>query len=182
MSMEIKDTGIPWLKIILPKKFEDHRGSFIKTFNKEFFEENWLSSDFKESFFSISHKDVIRGMHFQLPPMDHDKLVYVVRGRILDVIVDLRKWSPTEWKFLSFELSQENNHILYIPKWCAHWFLSLENNSIVIYMQNTIYSPEKDSGIRYDSFGMERPTNNPIVSEKDKKFKWIEEFDSPFII
>lgn len=178
--MRIEDTFISGLKFIHLKDFKDQRGSFIKVFNEEFFKENGLETNFKESYYSISAKNVIRGMHFQVPPAEHTKLVYLNSGGILDVVLDLRKASETYGKFFSIELTVSNPVLIYIPIGCAHGFLSLEDNSMVTYLQTTCYHPSSDSGIRYDSFGFKWPSNAVIVSQRDKAFNALNNFSSPF--
>ncbi len=179
--MQIINTSISGLKILEPRIFEDNRGKFIKTFNNDFFKENNLEIEIKETYYSLSQKDVIRGMHFQTPPMEHIKLVYVPFGKILDVVLDIRKNSPTYGKYFSIELSSENAKVLIIPKGLAHGFKSLEDDTNVTYMQTTVYSPENDMGIRYDSFGFNWDCNNPKISHRDLLFKSFEEYDSAFL-
>ena len=135
--MKIINTAIKGLKILEPRIFEDSRGKFIKTFTNDFFQENGLDIDIKETYYSISHKDVIRGMHFQTPPYEHIKLVYVPAGKIMDVVLDIRKNSPTFGGFFSCELSSDNGKVLIIPKGLAHGFKSLEDNTNVTYMQTS---------------------------------------------
>ncbi|WP_417327700.1 dTDP-4-dehydrorhamnose 3,5-epimerase family protein [Halarcobacter sp.] len=178
--MQIVETKIPGLKIFEPRIFEDIRGKFIKTFNNDFFQEHNLNISIKETYYSISHKDVIRGMHFQTPPYDHIKIVYVPFGKILDVVLDLRKGSPTFGKSFSIELSSENGKILIIPKGLAHGFKSLEDSSNVTYMQTTIYAPNNDEGIRYDSFGFDWQCGSPKISDRDMSFNSLEEYESNF--
>lgn len=178
--MQIVETKIPGLKIFEPRIFEDVRGKFIKTFNNDFFQEHNLNISIKETYYSISHKDVIRGMHFQTPPYDHMKIVYVPFGKILDVVLDLRKGSPTFGKSFSIELSSENGKILIIPKGLAHGFKSLEDNTNVTYMQTTIYAPNNDEGIRYDSFGFDWQCDCPKMSDRDMSFNSLEEYESNF--
>lgn len=179
--MRIINTFITGLMIIEPVIYEDNRGKFIKTFTSEFFKKNNLHINIKETYHSISHKNVIRGMHFQTPPHDHIKLVYVPYGKILDVALDIRVGSPTYGKYFSCELSSENGKVLIIPKGLAHGFRSLEDNSIVTYMQTSCHAPDSDIGIRYDSFGFDWKCDFPIVSERDLSFKSFVEFNSPFI-
>jgi dTDP-4-dehydrorhamnose 3,5-epimerase len=179
--MKVLKTNLEGLYIIQNNVFRDKRGIFVKTFHKKVFEENNLETDFRESFFSISKKNVIRGMHFQLPPDDHVKLVYCAKGEILDVVVDLRKNSPTYGKFFSINLTGNNGKIIYIPKGFAHGFKSLTNNSVVVYMTTKEYSPKNDTGIRWDSFGFDWEIDNPIISERDKSFLPLEKFESPFL-
>jgi dTDP-4-dehydrorhamnose 3,5-epimerase len=138
--MEFIKTKLEGVFIIQPKKFSDLRGVFVKTIHEETFASIGLSCKFKESFYSVSKKNVIRGMHFQIPDEDHDKLVYTVKGIIIDVILDLRKQSPTFGQYIAEELSEENRRSVYIPKGLAHGFLSLENDTIVEYHTTTVQS------------------------------------------
>lgn len=179
--MKMVDTNIEGLKVLEPRIFEDIRGSFTKTFNDDFFKENGVDIDIKETYYSISHKDVIRGMHFQTPPYDHVKLVYIPAGRVIDVVLDIRRGSPTYGKYYSTELSAKNGKVLIIPKGLAHGFKSLEDNSNVTYMQTTGYSPNNDGGIKVDSFGFDWDCIDPKQSDRDKIFPSLEEFDSPFV-
>jgi len=109
--MKVLKTDLPGLFLIQSDVFKDQRGIFVKTFHVETFKKLGLEMDFKESFFSISKKNVIRGMHFQLPPDDHVKLVYCAYGRILDVVVDIRKGSPTYGKYVSQHLNEDNGYM-----------------------------------------------------------------------
>lgn len=179
--MRIIETKIEGLEFLEPIVFEDPRGKFIKTFNDDFFKENGLDIEIKETYYSISHKDVIRGMHFQTPPHDHLKLVYVPSGKIIDVVLDIRKGSPTYGKFFEIELSSDNARVLIIPKGLAHGFKSLEDNTNVTYMQTSSYAPECDRGIRYDSFSYDWNITIPKISDRDKEFKKFCDFDSPFV-
>ena len=179
--MKIINTKIQGLKILEPKIFEDSRGKFIKTFTNDFFQENGLDIDIKETYYSISHKDVIRGMHFQTPPYEHIKLVYVPAGKIIDVVLDIRKNSPTFGGFFSCELSSDNGKVLIIPKGLAHGFKSLEDNTNVTYIQTSCYVPNNDCGIRYDSFKFDWGCISPKLSDRDKSFPTLKEFDTPFI-
>jgi len=167
--MKIIPTDIGDLFEIENEPFEDSRGSFVKTLHANTFEKNGLASEFKESFYSISKKGVLRGMHFQLPPNDHAKLVYVPDGEILDVAVDIRKESPTFGNFFSTHLSSENCKSLYLGKGFAHGFLTLSEQATVVYMITTVYSPESDSGVRWDSFGFDWGVQSPLISERDSK-------------
>ncbi|MCE6990952.1 dTDP-4-dehydrorhamnose 3,5-epimerase [Dyadobacter sp. CY323] len=158
----------------------DDRGCFVKTFNQSAFEKYNLQTDFKESYYSTSKKNVIRGMHFQLPPDEHEKLVYVTNGSILDVVLDIRKHSPTYGQHISVNLNGESDS-LYIPKGCAHGFMALTDNATVVYNVSTIYKPESDSGILWDSFGFEwLGIEQPLISNRDKEFATFQAFITPF--
>jgi len=166
--MLIKKTALEGVFEIENKKFEDHRGLFVKTFHTDVFSESGLESDFKESFYSVSKKGVLRGMHFQLPPYDHAKLVYVTNGEILDVAVDIRKNSSTFGEFFSTNLSSKNVKSLYMAKGFAHGFLTMSDSATVVYLTSTIRSPEAESGIRWDSFGFDwLGVISPIISDRD---------------
>lgn len=178
--MKVIDTYIDGLKIIETNIFCDNRGKFIKVFNDEIFNIYGFNINIREVYYSISHKNVIRGMHFQIPPYDHVKLVYVPFGKIIDVVLDLRKKSNTFCEYYSCELSSDNGKILIIPKGFAHGFKSLENNTIVSYMQTSCYVSESDLGIRYDSFGFNWECEDPIISERDRSFVELKNFDTPF--
>ena len=178
--MRIENTFIAGLKIIHLNEFTDVRGSFIKVMNKDVFMENGLEHSFDESYFSISAKNVIRGMHFQIPPYEHTKLVYINSGKIIDVVVDLRKKSDTFGQFFSIELNTTNPKLIYIPVGCAHGFKSLKNNTMVTYLQSSCYNSKADSGIKYDSFGMDWEIEEPIISERDSSFITLKDFISPF--
>ncbi len=120
-------------------------------------------------------------MHFQTPPHEHIKLVYVPHGRILDVVLDIRKESSTYGKYFSTELSSENGKVLIIPKGFAHGFKSLEDNTNVTYMQTTCYAPNNDNGIKYDSFDFDWDCDEAKISDRDLSFKTLNTFHTPFI-
>jgi len=178
--MDIQTTAIKELFLLKLKSFDDARGSFVKTFNYDFFADNGLDIEIKEVYFSTSHKDVIRGMHFQTPPHEHTKIVFVTDGEILDVVLDLRKNSKTYGQYYSTIISKNSQTALIIPHGIAHGFKSLKNNTNVMYMQTTCYAPTSDTGIRYDSFGFEWNCAKPILSERDLSFKKFKDFDTPF--
>jgi dTDP-4-dehydrorhamnose 3,5-epimerase/CDP-3, 6-dideoxy-D-glycero-D-glycero-4-hexulose-5-epimerase len=160
--------------------FYDARGSFKKIFSRDMFKDLSLAENFAEFYYSINKKDVIRGMHFQIPPADHIKLVYVISGKILDVCLDLRSKSPSFGKSFSVILSNNDDSYLYVPKGIAHGFASFEDNTIVHYAQTSCYSPNHDFGIRYDSFGFEWPIKNPIISGRDLSLPNLSMWDSLF--
>ena len=178
--MKFNHTSIPGLFLIEPFFHRDNRGTFVKTFHEDEFREQGLETDFRESFYSESVKGVIRGMHFQLPPHDHVKLIFCTAGEVIDVIVDLRKSSPMYGKSESFSLSGENRNMLYVPRGCAHGFLVVSDNATVFYNTTTVHSKEHDSGILYNSFGFEWPLKNNILSDRDLSFQSLSDFISPF--
>lgn len=160
--------------------FYDARGSFVKTFNATALRELGIGFELRESYFSFSNKDVIRGMHFQLPPHQHAKIVFCPIGAILDVIIDLRKSSPTYGQYCARELSAENHNAYYIPEGFAHGFKALTDNAQTYYLVTSEYSRAHDTGIRYDSFGFDWGVADPVISERDLSFPLLPDFSSPF--
>lgn len=160
---------------------DDNRGYFTKPFSKGQYEKWGIADvDWAETYYTFSHKDVLRGMHFQVPPMDHEKLVHVVSGSLLDVVVDLRKDSANYGKAQSFLLKADKPQILFIPKGFAHGYLSLEDNTVTLYHVTTVHSGECDQGISYDSIDFDWKIANPILSERDKNQPSFQDFQSPF--
>lgn len=179
--MEFVDLPLNGAKLITLPCFEDERGAFVKTFNDTaFMEKAGIQFDLKESYFSISQAGVIRGMHFQLPPYDHAKIVFCPKGAILDVIVDLRSSSPTYGRFEAQVLSGANNKAYYIPKGFAHGFKSLEHGTLTYYLVSSGYHQASDTGVRWDSFGFDWDCEHPVLSERDRSFPALETFRSPF--
>lgn len=180
--MKLIETKLEGVFIIENFYTSDDRGSFTKTYHNDFFVHNDLCTDFKESYFSISKKNVIRGMHFQLPPYDHEKLVYVAKGEVTDVILDLRKSSSTYGKSISIVLNDRNHRSVYIPKGLAHGFRTMEDNTIMIYNVSTVYNNEADFGVHFDSFNFNWEIKQPIISDRDKALITFQEFidSNPF--
>ena len=177
------DNNIPDIKIIELFDNKDVRGEFVKLFNEEFYLGETILFPIKEIYYSVSSKNVIRRMHFQLPPFEHEKIVHLITGKIVDVLVDLRKGSCTYGKYIVIELTGPDKKAIYIPKGFAHGFMSLEDNTIMQYCVGTVYNRECDSGIRYDSFGYDWNGNtDPIVSDRDLSFDRLDDFKSPFIL
>lgn len=166
-------------KLITLPKFDDHRGDFVKTFQHLTLMEQGIDFTLRESYFSHSKKNVIRGMHFQLPPHEHAKIVFCPQGAILDVIVDLRKGSATYGQYCAHELSAENHKGYYIPAGFAHGFKALTEDAITYYLVSSEYSKEHDTGILYNSFGYDWGIE-PIISDRDLSFPALGDFESPF--
>ena len=177
--MKLINTGFDGLFAIENFFQEDNRGSFTKVFSNDLYEHVGIYFSPKEIFYSISHKDVIRGMHFQIPPADHAKLVYITSGSIIDVVLDIRKTSKTFGKYFSIQL-EANKNALYIPSGFAHGFKSLENDSIVVYNQTSCHSKEHDAGMLWNSFNFNWQIENPIISTRDQSFNEFLKFNSPF--
>jgi len=179
--MNITETIIPGCFEIHSAVIKDERGTFVKTFHQDIFDEHRLTTDFAEEYYSCSKKGVLRGFHFQSPPHDHIKMVYCVSGTIMDAIIDLRKGSPTYGQHAVFELSEEKANALYLGKGIAHAFYVMSDFVIVMYKVTTVYAPEHDAGILWDSAGVSWPDDMPILSERDKSFPPLGQFESPFI-
>jgi len=160
----------------------DHRGLFVKTFHHTAFEHAGISFRLRESYFSLSARNVIRGMHFQLPPHQHSKIVFCPQGAILDVIIDLRLESPTYGQYAAQELSADNYKAMYVPEGFAHGFKALTDNAMTYYLVSSEYSREHDTGIRYDSFGFDWQVAHPVLSPRDLSFGALDDFESPFIL
>ncbi|MGD7037307.1 dTDP-4-dehydrorhamnose 3,5-epimerase [Methylotuvimicrobium buryatense] len=180
-SFKICESIIPGCLLLQPKRFEDCRGYFVKTFHQPSFKDMGLETDFSESFYSVSKKGVVRGMHFQSPPRDHVKVVYCAHGAVKDVVLDIRIGSPTYGHFDSFELSAAKSNMLYIPKGLAHGFCALTDQALVVYQVSEPYSPEYDRGIRWDSIGIPWEESTPLVSDRDKRHPVLADFSSPFV-
>lgn len=174
----ITETSLAGAYLLKLDAFEDNRGSFVKTFAETALKQAGISFTLRESYFSLSKKDVIRGMHFQTPPHQHAKVVFCPQGAILDVIVDLRKSSATYGQYFAHELSAENHMAYYIPEGFAHGFKSLTDDAMTYYLVSSEYSRDNDTGIRYDSIGYDWQVENPIISDRDLSFVGLGEWES----
>ena len=152
----------------------------MKSFHVDRFAALGLPVVWNEEYYSISRKGVIRGMHFQTPPYDHEKLVYCMRGRVLDVVLDLRISSPTYRQHIAIELDDAKKNGLMIPKGMAHGFLALTDDVLMSYKVTTVYAPENDAGIHWNSFGFNWKIEQPIVSARDNTHPAFKDFVSPF--
>ena len=183
--MRIIKTDIDGVFILEPRVFGDERGYFFESFNsREFAKETGLDITFVQDNESRSHFGVLRGLHFQLPPFTQSKLVRVVKGRVLDVAVDIRKGSPTYGKWTSCELTEDNHRQFFIPKGFAHGFCVLSEDAIFQYKCDNYYAPQADGGISIldSSLGIEWgiPMDKAVLSEKDTKHPLLKDYNSPF--
>ena len=174
------ETSIPGLFKILPEVHSDSRGMFVKTFQKPVFEEFGINSSFPEEFLTTSKKNVIRGMHFQVPPDAQSKIVNCVYGEVYDVVLDIRNGSPTFGKSIVFILKGLEPCSLFIPPGLAHGFCVLSSWAVLSYKVSSLYSPKNDLGIHWKSINVDWPTNFPIVSDRDKLHPSLQTFKSPF--
>lgn len=182
--MKITKTTIDSLFILEPMVFNDDRGYFLESYNKQKLEEYLPEINFIQDNESKSTKGVLRGLHFQKPPFDQSKLVRCIQGEVLDVAVDLRKGSSTYGKHESIILSGDNKKQLFIPKGFAHGFIVLSDTAIFAYKVDNIYAPEFDSGIIWSdselNIDWKLKPNEIIVSEKDKNLKILTNTEIPF--
>ena len=181
--MNIISTKFEGVYLIKPEIFKDERGSFFESFNQKIFEkETNQKLNFVQDNQSNSAKNILRGLHFQKPPHAQAKLVRVIKGSVLDVVVDLRKKSKTYGEYILEELSEYNNHQLFIPIGMAHGFLTLENNTIFSYKCSDFYFKESEDSIIWNdsSIGIKWPDIIPLLSKKDQNAKKFSSFVSPF--
>lgn len=178
--MEIISTPIPGLCVFQTELLSDHRGNFSKIFTLEDFQTMGFETEFSEEFVTRSNKGVIRGLHFQKPPMEVAKVVTCLNGIIWDVVLDLRINSPCYGQFFTIELAGRLGKHLYIPPGLAHGFQALENDSLVLYKTTKAYAPQLDCGILWNSVDIRWPLTNYSLSDRDKTFAKFEDFSSPF--
>jgi len=180
-AISFDTTAVPGLLVVHPRASADARGTFAKSFLASDFAEAGLATTFAEEYHTSSARGVVRGMHFQTPPHDHDKVVFCVCGRVFDAVLDLRPSSPAYGTAVTFELSGPDGPGLYIPAGCAHGFAALTDGATMTYKVTTAYAPEHDAGILWSSVpGVTWPDSAPVVSERDAGFPAFADFVSPF--
>ena len=181
--MEVKKTKINGVFLIKPQVFKDNRGYFFESFNsKKFNEATGLDVQFVQDNQSLSSKNVLRGLHFQHPPFAQAKLVSVIKGEVLDVVVDIRKESDTYGEYIAENLNEENHHQLFIPEGMAHGFLTLKDDTIFSYKCSNYYDKGSEDGIIWNDSNLkiDWKIKNPLVSEKDQLAQNFTSFVSPF--
>lgn len=186
--MQVHDTGFPGLLVLEPRVFKDERGFFLESYNRESFKQVGIDCDFIQDNHAYS-KDigVLRGFHFQSPPTAQAKLVWVTRGAVLDIVVDLRKGSPQYGKSYQHILSADNFKRMFVPKGFGHAYVTIMPDTEFQYKVDAPYAPDHEGGIAWDdpdlavdwSSALEGRT--PILSAKDKCLTRLVDFDSPFI-
>lgn len=177
--MKLLNELLPGCFLLQPKRLQDQRGCFVKTYHEGIYAALGINFYIREEFYSISHKNVLRGMHFQLPPHDHDKLVYCIRGVVRDVLLDLRQGAHYG-RVASAELTGESGQVVFIPKGIAHGFVALTDETLVVYKTSTMHAPEADYGIHWDSYGFNWGVDQPIISARDQQHVAFNNFVSPF--
>ena len=183
--MEVIKTAIPEVVILEPKVYQDDRGYFFEAFSEEVFSRLVTPTHFVQDNESRSSYGVVRGLHFQAPPYAQAKLVRVVKGSVLDVVVDLRKGSPSYGTHVAVELSEENHRMLFIPRGFAHGFSVLSPDAIFQYKCDNYYAPQSEGAVAWDdptlSIDWRVSTHEVILSAKDAHHPCLDEFDTPFI-
>ena len=183
--MQITDTALPEVKLIQPVRHGDARGYFSEVYREDALRKAGVEIDFVQDNQSMSAPvGVLRGLHFQTPPMAQAKLIRVIAGSILDVAVDIRRGSPRYGQHVAFVLSAAEGNQLFVPEGFAHGFCTLEPNSTVIYKVNRYYSPENDRGLLWNdpALGIDWRLGNrePILSEKDQHYPTLADLEPHF--
>jgi len=180
--MQVEETSLPGVLILMPRRFGDARGFFSESWNRNTLVEHGIELDFVQDNHSLSAAvGTIRGLHFQAPPHAQDKLVRCGRGRLFDVAVDVRTGSPTYGEWVGVELSAENGRQLLVPAGFLHGFVTREPETEILYKCTDYYAPECDGAVRWDSCGIDWGlTGDPVLSDKDAAAPTLAEFASPF--
>lgn len=182
--MEVINTGIDGVVIIEPKVFRDDRGYFFESFSQREFDEKVRPINFVQDNESMSSYGVVRGLHFQKPPYAQSKLVRCVKGKVLDVAVDIRKGSPTFGQHVAVELTEDNHRQFFVPKGFAHGFAVLSETAVFQYKCDNFYAPQAEGGISIqdEDLGIDWgiPTDKAIISAKDLHHPLLKDYDSPF--
>ncbi len=183
--MPFTATDFPGLLIFEPKVFEDSRGYFFESYNENIFREHGIKINWVQDNQSSSSYGVIRGLHYQLPPHAQSKLIRVLKGKILDVVVDTRRGSPTYGKTFSIKLSAKNKKQLFIPAGFAHGFSVLSAKAEVLYKCDVFYNKESEGGIIYNDPALAIdwmiPAGDQIVSDKDKGLPVLASCNNSFV-
>lgn len=183
--MQVLEKTLNGVLLLQPRVFADDRGCFFESFNQSAFNQlTGTSIEFSQDNHSVSLLHVIRGLHLQAPPFDQGKLVRVVKGKVYDVVVDIRKGSPTYGQHYGAELSAENNCMLWVPPGFAHGFSVLENNSVFLYKCTRPYHKDSERTLLFNDpelgIDWKLDVNKAIVSEKDLMGVPLKQFNSPF--
>lgn len=182
MPFTFTKTEIPEVVLIDPKVFLDDRGFFMEVYKKTDYEKAGIKDLFVQENCSLSSKGTLRGLHYQKDPKAQGKLVRVLKGKIFDVAVDIRRGSPFYGKYVSATLSEENRRIIYIPAGFAHGFCVLSRRAEVSYLTTEVYAPELDRGIKWDDpqIGIKWPVKKPLLSRKDLSHPTLDAADNNY--
>lgn len=181
--MQTAPTAFPGLLVLTPRVFQDARGFFLESYSRERFREAGVACEFVQDNHAYSReRGVLRGLHFQAPPHAQAKLVWVTRGAVFDVVVDLRAGSPAFGRWHGFLLTAQNFRRLFIPKGFAHGYVTLEPDTEFMYKVDAPYAPKSEGGLRWDDpdLGVEWPVADVLLSDKDKALPLWKDFVTPF--
>lgn len=178
-GVTVESTRIPGVVQVRPPFHQDARGSFAKPYSQAVLEGLGVPFPLAEVYWSQSAAGTVRGMHFQVPPTTIAKIVFATAGRVRDVVLDLRVGSPSYGLFEVFDLGPESGSIV-VPVGCAHGFEVVDGPACLTYLQVGDFDSATDAGVRWDSFGMDWKTVDPILSARDSALPPLNEFDSPF--
>ncbi|MGH9213913.1 MAG: dTDP-4-dehydrorhamnose 3,5-epimerase family protein [Acidimicrobiales bacterium] len=174
------DPAVPGVICTPLPRYTDDRGWLLKVFQRSALLDAGSDAGVGEMFLSCSAKGTIRGLHFQVPPHDHAKTVVCVTGSVLDVVVDLRRGSPTEGRAARFQLDARSPAQLHVPAGVAHGFQALADDTVVAYVVSSEHAPDHDRGIHWDSAGIAWPLPPMHVSPRDQAHPPLDQFRSPF--
>lgn len=177
---EVEPCDIPGVLALRAPGGRDPRGSFHKLMHAPSLAAAGLRTDFAEVYASTSRRGVIRGMHFQVPPHQHAKLVWCLAGAVTDVVLDLRRESPCYGRAVALELDGDAPAGVYVPEGCAHGFAARSAEATLLYLVTSVHAPAADRGIRWDGFGFDWGIDRPILSARDCEHPGLDAFDTPF--
>ena len=178
--MIVEETYMSGLILVHPDVHADGRGSLIKTYHEPTWHASGMRTDWVEEFHTVSHKGVLRGLHFQRPPMEQAKVVSCEFGSVFDAVVDIRRGSPTYGSAYCQVLDASSPLLMYVPVGMAHGYLVLSEGTLVSYRTTSVYSADDDAGILWSSAGIAWPSDQYIISDRDAGFPSLDEFQSPF--
>ena len=179
--MTIEETRIAGLMIVHPDVHPDSRGTFVKTYHEPTWQSLGLRTDWVEEYCSVSRQGVLRGLHFQLPPSDHAKVVSCLSGKVFDVLVELRKGSPRYGEAISLVLDAGQPSLVYIAAGLAHGFYTMSLEATILCRTTSVYDAERDAGILWSSVDVAWPAASPMVSARDAALPPLSQFNSSFV-
>lgn len=179
--MQLVETEFSGVHLLQSKLLKDQRGSFLKLWQEDLFAAALPHTKIREIYTSRSLRGAVRGLHFQVPPHEHDKLIFCLHGKIFDVCVDLRRSSATYGKHFTVELGDEFGLGVLVPRGFAHGLQALTDGALIVNALSAEYAPSAERGIAWDSCGIHWPIADPLLSDKDKAQPRLADFKSPFV-
>jgi dTDP-4-dehydrorhamnose 3,5-epimerase len=183
MNFEFRELAIPEVKLITPETFTDERGFFMETYKKSVFDKAGIREDFVQDNHSSSRKNILRGLHYQIPPRDQAKLIRCIRGEIFDVVVDIRRGSPHFGEWLGEYLNEDNRKMIFVPSGFAHGYLVLSDKAEIVYKISEEYSKNHERGLLWKDpeVSIDWPLSvSPILSKKDQKLPLLKDAGEDF--